>query len=255
MRKLITLISAMALLVGMLALPAAADHNDEHAALEQAVVDAQAEVDRLIDLVAELEGDLKDAEEMLADAEEALDDAQDEVDRLQQELDEANDDLSHAIEHLAELEAARNLLLNPGGQCKGEGTQEGAECIRLTREIAETNDAIEGLEEDIDELEGQLQTAEQVRDDASDNVDDAQAEVERIQGLLREANVALVDAQQELEDAKAALDAYEDPAVEDEHPGCKGVKNAQEQVVKNGRGNGKAAETLADVAAKFECAA
>jgi chromosome segregation ATPase len=258
MRRFVTLISAMALMVGMLALPAAADHNDEHTALQEAVEAAQAEVDRLEQEIADLEGELDDAEQFLEDAVIARDAAHAEVARIEGEIADAAAELEEAEAALLiiqqQLDAYRTSQTLTDDGCNNRN-QDRLACVEALADEAAKLAEIDGLATEIEGLETDLATARDDLADREQDVTDAAAEVGRLEAELAEAERLKALADAELARAQAELDAYVDPVVEDEHPGCKGVKNAQEQVGKNGKGNGKAAQTLAEVAAKFECAA
>jgi chromosome segregation ATPase len=255
MRRIITLISAVALTLGLFTGAAAADVDPELAALQAALDAAQAEVDRLESVVGGLESDLLQADQDLANAEEARDDQLELIETLEQEVADAAAALEVAEDDRDRIQGVIDATANPDGECFGNPASERRiACVAAKADMA-------AAEAEVERLAGELQAAEIELGDAEEELEILEAavvtaanEVTRIEGELETAREDLSEAAEIRDDAKAALEAYVPPA-EDAHPGCKGVKNAQQQVVKNGNGKGKAAEALATVAAKFDCAA
>lgn len=252
MRKLGTVLLAGLLALGLMTGVATAD--DELARLEQAVEDAQAEVDRLTELVSDLEEELVDAEQALEDAQDAVDDAAAEVTRIEGELEAKEAELEDAIEELVRLQGlAEELQAGGSGRCANGVAGDG--CREAAAAAAAQASVVDDLEGEIDELNEDLADAEQALEDAEGDRDAAKAEVDRIAAELEQAREDLEAAEQVRDEAQAELDAYE-PTVEGErHPGCNGIETAQEQVATNGKGKGKAAEVLAAKAEEFSCAA
>jgi hypothetical protein len=257
MRRLTTLLTAAALLVGMLAIPAAAESiNSELAELQAAFDAAQAEVDRLTDVVEDLETRLEKAEVALAAAILERDDKRTEVTELREDVATARAALLLAEVERDGFEAAlagyrANDTLKDDGCNNRNGEKVDCETALL---------ALPGAQADVHRLTAELATAEAELAVAERELFYSEAEVLlrrahvlSLRALLAAANYKLDLAVAERDAAQEALDAY--VPVTDEHPGCKGVKNAKEQVAKNGKGNGKAAVALDNVIEKFECAA
>jgi chromosome segregation ATPase len=229
MRKVMTLATAVAMMVSLLALPASAATLDE---LEEAVRVAQAAVDHWEDEVERLEGEIT-AKEADVDAQ------QDIVDVLEADLADAEGELALAEARLAELVAYRaaceQLATNPErNQCRNPTNSEFNELTDVT---------VPALKETVDGIAGELEEAEGALTELQD-------ELTALQGEKALAESELADAEAALAAAKAELDAY-NPAAP--HPGCKGINNAQEQVAKNVPAKGKAPAALAAVADKLGC--
>jgi chromosome segregation ATPase len=256
MRRTITLISAVALATGLLTGIAAADVDPVLVELQEAFDDAQAEVERLEGVVSDLEADLVLARQAFEDAIEDRDAKLLEVEELEAALALAEADL--LVAQAAEA-TIRGLLAGLGntykdGECNNrEGAKAACEQYLLdlaaaVADVAQKLAAVEGAEDDLEVAEDELVALEEA-------VVAARDEVERLESEIAVATEQLESAEQVRDDAQAALDAYVPPVAADAHAGCRGIGNAQQQVVKNGNGKGKAAEALATVAAKFDCAA
>jgi chromosome segregation ATPase len=246
MRKLVTLISAMALLVGLVAVPAVAD--DTLAELEQAVADAEAEVAFWEDEVDRLEGALLLAKQVLAAAEEDRDAAQAAVDAAQDDVDDAQ----------AELDAA--VLVRDQIQAQYEGCSSletsalMAQCrAALVASLNNANDAVDDAQTELEAAQDVLDEATEELADAQTAVEAAQDDVDALEDELQDALDSLEAAEQALADAEAALEDY--LAQQERHPGCNGIEVAHAEVsVKTaGKGNSKAAATLTNLARGFNC--
>jgi multidrug efflux pump subunit AcrA (membrane-fusion protein) len=229
MRKVMTLATAVAMMVSLLALPASAATLDE---LEEAVRLAQAAVDHWEDEVERLEGEITAKETEVAPQ-------QDIVDDLEADLAVAENELALAEARLAELVAIQTAcdeLATPKLQndCRNPTNQE-YNGLR--------NNVIPHLAGIVDGIVGELEEAEGA-------LTELQGELTALQGEKALAESELAEAEAALAAAKAELDAY-NPAAP--HPGCKGINNAQEQVAKNVPAKGKAPAALAAVADKLGC--
>jgi predicted nucleic acid-binding Zn-ribbon protein len=232
MKRTITLVAMLAMMIGLVALPAAAYDTPEYAALEEALAEAQDDVDRLKSEIEELESQITEAQS-------AVDVQQDVVDNLANELEAAEEDLKVAEDRLAELTAIR-------AACAQLPTPpERNECRNATNpEFNALTASVPQLQGEVDRIEGLLA--------------DEQEELERLEAIVK----GLVENKEATEDelakaiiirdaAQEALDAYVPPSA-DVHPGCKGISNAQVQLGKNGA-KGKAPAVLEAVAGKFGC--
>jgi hypothetical protein len=261
MRRLITLLSAMALMVGMLAIPATADVVDpELAELEAAVTEAQAEVDRWEGIVGTLEARLERAEDRLADAIDARDDLRIEVADLREEVALARQALLNAqveldglLVALASFEASGHYNTD-NGDCNNRHGSGKAACEAARDAVLAGELKVGELEKELQQAEVDLASAERDLRVSEAEVILRRAHVASLRALLAAADYKLSQAEAELEAAEAARDAYEPaPGVEPAHPGCKGLENAKEQVAKNGNGKGKAAQVL-DAVSEKHCA-
>lgn len=258
MRRIVTLISAVALATGLLTGVAAAELDPVLVELQEAFDDAQAEVDRLEAVVSGLEAELALARQALADAVDERDAKWLEVEALEVALAGAEAEL--AVAQAAEA-TIRGLLAGlgntyKGGECNNrDGAKDTCEqyLIDLAAAVAEVSEKVAAVgeaEDDLEIAEGELERLEEA-------VVVAGAEVGRLEGLLEIAADELESVVEIRDAAKVALDEYVPPVVPGatEHSGCRGIENAQQQVTKNGNGKGKAAEALVTVAEKFACVA
>jgi chromosome segregation ATPase len=251
MRKLMTLIGAATLLVGMIAAPAVADHDDPilHQ-LEEAISEAQDLVDDLTVLVGELETELIAAEAALMLAREDYEAQVIVVAGLQAEYDAAEAALSAAEDMLADLEA-QYAACNPatsgpnnGNQCRGQLNGPIADAEAQVEADQEAYDAaLEALEvatEELATLGGIVETKQTAVDDLEDDIAAKKAELET--------------AEEDLAAAVLARDEYlaslESPP---RHEGCNGVEQAVAQVTSKGNGKGKAAVVLTAKAVDWNC--
>jgi chromosome segregation ATPase len=245
MRKIVTFISATALMLGLLSGTAAADHYEQHSELEEALRAAQELVVEIDAEIAELEDDLRAAKVAL-DAAEADRDAQAlVVADLEQELRDAQGDLDAAQKVLDDLIAIREacdaLPTNPErNQCRNPTNPAYNAAVA---DVAVKTELRDDAQDAVDKEQAEL-------DRLQDIVDDEQKKVDEIEDELAAKRVDLADAIEARDEAQAALDAWVEP-VEAKHAGCKGVQNAQAQVAKNSKG--KAPATLEVVADKLGC--
>jgi chromosome segregation ATPase len=228
MRKFTTVLAAMLLALSMMAMPAMADETVD--ALEQAVIDAQAEVDRLETKVSGLEDDIVEAEQAVADQQGIVDDLEAELEEAQAALKEASDDLAALIETRDACEELatnqlRNACRNPTNPEYNKLHDDVVPALQASE--AEALEAFEAADLVLDGLKEELQELE-------DNK------------ALTEAD--LDAARQALIDAEAAL-----AAASSTHPGCTGINNAKANVAKNVPIKSKAPAALEAVSQKLGC--
>jgi chromosome segregation ATPase len=246
MRRIITVVSAVALTLSLFTGAAAATTLSD---LEAALIAAE-------EAVAAIELEIEDLRADLEIAEGELADATAERDAQQLLVDQLEDDLEDAERALAEARATLQTLVEYRAACEELATNQLRNACRNP-----TNPEYNAALEDV-------LVKEALRDEAQDAVDEAVEELERLQDIVDEQQDAvdsiedaiggkeaeLLDAVAEREAAQKAVDEYVAP-IEAKHNGCRGVQNAQQQVAKTTNGKGKAAEALATVEAKLGCAA
>lgn len=255
--KRVLIIAIAALSVMSLSIPAAsAETTDPMAALYEALDEAQHEVDRLTILVGTLQDELAEAEKAVTDAEGDLQHAENAVTSAEIALGQAEQELDAAFLVRDTLLGTIAANVNPNGECTAKnGGQTGKEaCEAAKAAVSGANQAVTDAEQSVGEAREDLAAAEQAVEDAMKALDDATGiRDDRIRDL-EQARIDLAAAGQTLVDAQQAiLDATPPPVEVVKHPGCKGIENAQAQVVSNAKG--KAPAALAIVAAKLNCAA
>jgi chromosome segregation ATPase len=229
MRRSVLALGVFALLMSMLAMPAAASTLDE---LEEAVRLAEQRVLYWEGEVDRLEGEIEEKEDEV-DAQQGV------VDDLKDDLTVAEGNLKVAEDRLAELVAERaecDKLATPPlrNACRNPTNPE---YNNLNDNVVPAlSEIVAGIAEDLIEAEGVLE--------------DLEEDLRRLNEAKELADAELAAARIALELAQAELDAYNPEAP---HPGCKGVNNAQEQVEKKVPVKGKAPAALAAVAEKLGC--
>jgi chromosome segregation ATPase len=249
MRKLVTLISAMALLVGMVIVPAAAADDPVLAELERAIQDAQEVIDDLNDLIDELDADILEAKAALLAATAAYDAQVLVVAYLENERDDAYTALQEAVAVRDDLQeqydacasgssgnGCRNSINNgPNGLAAAKAEVDDKQ-VDYDSALAAFNAGVTRLEE-LDGAKGE-----------------AQETLDGLEVALLKAESELILAEQAYADAVATRDAYLASLENERHEGCNGIEKAVEQVSKGkSNGKGKAAEVLEAKAQEWNC--
>jgi chromosome segregation ATPase len=256
MRRIITVVSAVALTLGLLTGVAAASDDPVLEQLEQDIEDAQALVNELTTLVAGLEADLIVAETELQQAKDDYNEQELVVDGLQTEHDLAEAALNTAIAHRNALQAQYDAC-NPAtsGQNNGNGCRNDLLTPGGQGPLADARADVVAAQAEFDEALAELNEAKKELGQLGDIVDDKKETVDGLMEDIAEAKSDLESAKDDLDAAVRARDEYLAAQTPIRQQGCNGIENAVVQVTTKGNGKGKAAEVLAKKADDWNCAA